>query len=483
MSLTIKKKFSLEEIKDYRDKLEIPLTDEKLKDYPFYRFEEDSDEVKYIKQRRKNLLGQLPNREVMDYDFKMPSAKIFKSFDSGSGEKEATTNGAFMQLLSSLLKDKNTTDHIVPIIPDESRTLGLDALFGNVGIYNPKGQQYDPVDGGSLLQYNEKKKGVILEEGITEAGAISTFIAAGTHHNAEKLYTIPFFMFYSMFGFQRISDLIWAALDARTRGFMIGGIAGRTSLSGEGLQHQDGQGHLFALAFPHLEAYDPAFAYETSAIIKKGIQRMYQKKEDLIYYITVNNDSYPMPRKPSGVDQGIIDGLYCYKEAKKNKSKNKVVNLLGSGAIMKEVLAAAEILEDEFEIPVSIWSVTSYKKLYDNARDSARMNNIEGKKEQSLTESAFSKNDICIAATDYVKALPLSISSWMPENYTVLGTDGFGLSDTVNELRHHFEVDAIHIAWTALHALYNTGDLNKKVLNRFKDQYKIKKGKNNPTEY
>ncbi len=477
------KVFKKEALKVFRDELELPLKDEGIEDIPYFRFEKDSKEFKYLQECRQKLGGFLPRRKILAEEQKLPDPKIFEEFDEGSGDKEASTTGVFVKILTKLMKDENTAQAVIPIIPDESRTFGMDSLFRDFGIYAAEGQKYEPVDKASLLFYNESEKGALIEEGITEAGAMATFIAAGTNHITQPFYTIPFFAFYSMFGFQRIGDLIWAAADARARGFLVGGISGRTSLSGEGLQHIDGQGHLYAMAYPNVMAYDPAFAFELAAIIKDGLKRMYKDHEDLIYYLTIGNQSYPMPEKPKSVEKDILKGLYRFRKSRKRKNKEKKVNLLGSGAIMTEILAAADTLEDEFDIPVDLWSATSYKALYDDARDCERQNILEGSNKACfLQQQLEGEGEIFIAASDYLKALPLSIAKWMPGDFTVLGTDGFGRSDTVEALRDFFEVDAKHIVFHALHALVRKKQLKAKVPTDYQKEHKFSTDKLNPAD-
>ncbi|WP_162342926.1 pyruvate dehydrogenase (acetyl-transferring), homodimeric type [Cyclobacterium salsum] len=478
------KVFSKEELQVFRDELKLPIADDKLDDVPFYRFEQDSDEYRYLRRTREVLGGPLPYREQLAKEFEMPDEKIFEEYKEGSAEKEVPTTGVFVKILTQLLKDKHLKDKVVPIIPDESRTFGMDSLFSQFGIYAAEGQKYEPVDQDSLMFYNEKKDGVILEEGITEAGAMSSFIAAGTNHISQDKFTIPFYVFYSMFGMQRIGDLVWAAADARARGFMIGGISGRTTLSGEGLQHQDGQSHLNALAVPNLRAYDPAFAYELAVIIQDGLKRMYAENQDIFYYITIMNEAYQMPKMPANAEKDIINGLYRLEKSRKRKNKSDKVHLLGSGAIMKEVREAKKILEDDCDLPVDIWSVTSYKALYEEARETERQNRMEGKSKQNFIQSQLSdEGDLFIAASDYVKALPQSIAKWIPGDFIVLGTDGFGRSDSIPALRNFFEVDAKHIAFTALRARFERGDVKKAVLQDFMTRYDIKADKQNPTAH
>ncbi|HKJ41247.1 MAG TPA: pyruvate dehydrogenase (acetyl-transferring), homodimeric type [Sunxiuqinia sp.] len=460
------KKLNEEELMHFRDRFDIPISDEDVATAPFYKPDDDSDEIKYLKEKRGKLGGFLPKRNTETPEFKMPDKKAFDEFLKGSGKHEVATTMAAVQLLSKLLKDKNIGKLIVPIVPDESRTFGMDALFRQAGIYAHKGQLYEPVDRESLLYYKEAKNGAILEEGITEAGSMSSFIAAGTAYSTHQINCIPFFIFYSMFGFQRVGDFIWAAADARAKGFMLGGTSGRTTLAGEGLQHQDGQSHLLALSVPSVRAYDPAFAYELAVIIQHGIKRMYWDDEDIFYYITIMNEKYPMPSKPSrkGLDEEIINGMYKYKSSSKNKEN---IHLLGSGCILNEALKAADILKKDFDIYPEVWSVTSYKKLYDNAIETERMNRLNNKNDKNYIDAKVGSNDgIFIAATDYVKALPLSVAKWFPGTFHALGTDGFGLSDHRDELREHFEVNAKHIVWSTLVMLNQQNKLDQKALKK-----------------
>lgn len=478
------KVFKIEQLKEFRDELNLPIDDDELENIPFYRFEKDSNEYRYLRQTREALGGYLPQREQLAEGFEMPDEKIFEEYREGSGDDEVSTTGVFVKILTQLLKDENLKDKVVPIIPDESRTFGMDALFSQFGIYAAEGQQYEPVDQDSLMYYREKKNGIILEEGITEAGSMSSFIAAGTNHISQERFTIPFYAFYSMFGLQRVGDFVWAAADARVRGFMIGGISGRTTLSGEGLQHQDGQSHLYALTVPNLQAYDPAFACELAVIIQDGLKRMYVDNEDIFYYITVMNDAYPMPKMSANAENDILNGLYRLEKSRKRKNKSDKIHLLGSGAVMKEVRKAKEMLEDEYDIPVDIWSATSYKALYEDARDTERANRMEGKSKRCFIQKKLEgEGDLFIAASDYVKALPQSVSKWVPGEFIVLGTDGFGRSDSIVALRDFFEVDAKHIAFAALRARHEKGDIKKTVLNDFMKKHDIKTEKQNPAEY
>ena len=423
----------------------------------------------------------MPKRNQDTVDFEMPESKVFDEFLKGSGKREVATTMAAVQLLSKLLKDKNIGKLVVPIVPDESRTFGMDALFRQSSIYAHKGQLYEPVDRDSLLYYKEAKDGAILEEGITEAGSMSSFIAAGTAYSTHQINCIPFYVFYSMFGFQRIGDFIWAAADARAKGFMLGGTSGRTTLAGEGLQHQDGQSHLTALTVPSVQAYDPAFAYELAVIINDGMKRMYEDGEDIFYYISIMNEKYKMPSMPSrkGIEQEIINGMYKFKSSQKNEHN---LHLLGSGSILNETLKAAEILKKDYNIYPEVWSVTSYKKLYDDAIESDRLNRVQGKNQKTYIEkSVGEKEGIFIAATDYVKALPLAVSKWFPGSFDALGTDGYGFSEHREELREFFEVSAEHIAWNALVALNRNGKVAEKILNKARKQLNIDGEKESPT--
>ena len=458
-----------DELKYFRDRFDVPVKDEDIKNVPFYLPDENSTEHKYLTERREKLGGFLPKRESKANPLSMPEEKIFSRFYEGSKDRKAPTTIVVIQLLSALLKDKNIGKFIVPIIPDESRTFGLDSLFSQAGIYSSVGQNYEPVDKENLLYYKEEIKGVIIEEGITEAGSMATFIAAGTAHANLNINIIPVFFFYSMFGFQRIGDLAWAAADARARGFLIGGVSGRTSLAGEGLQHCDGQSHVYALAWPNVKAYDPAFAYEVAVIFREGIRHMFVEGKDWIYYITIMNDSYVMPPKPQeeGIDEDIMNGMYCFKKSsKENKDKQKI-NLLGSGAVMLEVMKAAEILEDKFDCSVDVWSVTSYKQLYDNANNAEHGNRIpnENFRLRSHIEKCFGNgNSLFVAASDYLRALPLSVAKWFPGKVIALGTDGFGRSDITTALRDFFEVDAKHIAFAALSGLHEEEKFSREEL-------------------
>ncbi len=476
------KKLNEEELREFRTRFGIPISDDEIAKAPFYRPAEDSPEIIYLKKRRKELGGYIPKRHVAAQPVHTPSEDLFKEFYEGTGERGVSTTMVYVRMLTKLLKDRDIGKLIVPIVPDEARTFGMEALFRQVGIYSSRGQLYEPVDRDSLLYYREAKDGQILEEGITEAGSMSSFIAAGTAYATRGINTIPFFTFYSMFGFQRIGDLAWAAADMRVKGFLIGATAGRTTLAGEGLQHQDGQSHLYAYAIPTLKAYDPAFAYELAVIVREGIYRMYEKQEDLFYYITVMNENYPMPKMPKGVKEGILKGIYKFKKTKKKTTKNKV-HLFGSGAILNEAIKAGEILEEKFNIPVDVWSVTSYKNLHYDAIDTERWNMLNpGAKPKTpfIAEATKGEGGVFVAALDYVQILGDAISKWLPGPLHTLGTLGFGRSESREALRDFFEVDAKHIAYASLYSLVKEKKLKPEILKKAIKELKINPGKPNP---
>ncbi|MGF1586519.1 MAG: pyruvate dehydrogenase (acetyl-transferring), homodimeric type [Bacteroidales bacterium] len=476
------KKLNEQELLVFRSRFGIPLSDEEAKKAPFFRPSDDSEEMQYLKKRREELGGYLPKRTANAEPITLPDDKIYSELLDGSGDRELATTMSMVSLMGKMMADKKMGKRVVPIVPDESRTFGMDALFRKFGIYSHIGQLYEPVDRDSLLYYKEATDGAILEEGITEAGCMSSFIAAGTSYSNHGINMVPMFIYYSMFGFQRIGDLIWAAADARTRGFLIGGTSGRTTLAGEGLQHQDGHSHLIAMSVPSIKAYDPAYAYELAIIVKDGMKRMFVDQEDLMYYITVLNEKYRMPKMPEGVEEGILKGMYKVRKSKKSGEK---INLFGSGAILNEALRAAEILEEKYGLQVDVFSVTSYKELYDEAREIERWNrlNPEKKAKKTYIEQCISgTNGLYLAAHDYVKAIPMTISRWIPGVFTVLGTDGFGRSDNRRALRDYFEVDDKHIAYAALHSLFSNGKLDKKIIVKAKKDFKIDSEKFNPTD-
>jgi len=478
------KKLNEDELRMFRSRFGIPIADEELHEAPFYRPSDDSAEIQYMLERRKQLGGFLPERKVRSKPIKPVSESHFEEFCKGTEGREASTTMVFVRLLAKLLRDPEIGKLIVPIIPDEARTFGMEALFRQVGIYSSVGQLYEPVDMDTLLYYKEAKDGQILEEGITEAGSISSFIAAGTAYANHGINTIPFFIYYSMFGFQRIGDLIWAAADMRVRGFLLGGTAGRTTLAGEGLQHQDGHSHVLALSVPNLLAYDPAFAYEIAIIIQDGIKRMYVDQESIFYYLTLGNEPLPMPAMPDGahVREGILKGMYLFKPSKKRDAKLRA-QLFGSGAIMFEVLKAQEILETKFGVGADVWSVTSYKQLYRDANDCDRWNMLHSGKTAKVpfvTQQLKDTQGVLVAASDYMKVLPESIVQWMPRPLVALGTDGFGRSEGRASLRDFFEVDAKHIVLATLHALAREKKIELKVVEQAVGELGINPEKANP---
>lgn len=436
------KKLNEKELREFKERFRIPIGDEEVVETPFYRPPVDSPETKYLLERRKSLGGFLPKREIRIGPMEVPALEAFSEFLKAN-PLEASTTMVFVRILTKLLRDKQIGRNIVPIIPDEARTFGLDALFRQVGIYSPKGQLYEPVDRETLLYYQESKDGQILEEGITEAGSMSSFIAAGTAYSNFAINMIPFFIYYSMFGFQRIGDLMWLAGDIRAKGFLLGATAGRTTLNGEGLQHQDGHSHLIASTIPNLLAYDPAFAYEVAVIIQDGMRRMYQEREEIFYYLTLYNENYPMPEMPEGAREGILKGLYRFNQGPQGKKHH--AHILGSGPIIREALRAQEILAKQYDVSVDIWSVTSYKQLRTDALKAARWNMLHPTSEpqKSYLETVLEQEKgPFIAVSDYMKIVPDQIAPWVPGGLTTLGTDGFGRSDTRANLRRFFEIDA-----------------------------------------
>ncbi len=449
------KKLNEDELKLFKKRFDIPISDEDVSRAPFYKPDDKSLEIQYIKERREELGGYLPKREVICDPIKAPPEKLFEEFYQGSGDREVATTMAIVRMLSKMLKDKDIGKLIVPIVPDEARTFGMEALFRQVGIYSHVGQLYEPVDAETLLYYKEAKDGQILEEGITEAGSMSSFIAAGTAYATHGINTIPFFIYYSMFGFQRIGDLVWAAADMRCKGFMVGGTAGRTTLAGEGLQHQDGHSHLLAYPVPNLKAYDPAFAYEIAVILQDGIRRMYVEQEDIFYYITVMNEPYLQPPMPEGSREGILKGMYKFKDSE-NKEATLHAQLFGSGTILNEVLKAQEVLGEKYGVAADVWSVTSYKELYRDGLEKERWNMLhpsEIRRTPYITECVKDAPGVFVAASDYVMALPDSISQWLPRPLVSLGTDGFGRSASRKDLRDFFEVDWRYITLAVLASL------------------------------
>jgi pyruvate dehydrogenase E1 component len=479
------KKLNEKELAEFRTRFGIPLSDREVAQCNFYKPPADSKEITYLQARRKELGGHLPARAVHCPPLPPPSADLVKAFAPGSGERAASTTMAFVELLRRLLQDKELGKWIVPIIPDEARTFGMEGLFTQYGIYSNVGQLYEPVDYKTLSRYREAKNGQMLEEGITEAGSVSSFIAAGTAYATHGIPTIPFFIYYSMFGFQRIGDLIWAAADMRTRGFLLGGTAGRTTLMGEGLQHQDGHSHVLAAAVPNLVAYDPAFAHELAVIIRDGIRRMYQEGESIFYYITLYNESYPMPAMPAGCEEGILRGLYKFRSVLPGKGKGAKsrVHLLGSGPILRQALRAQEMLAERYDVAAEVWSATSFKELRREALEAERWNRLHPTAERrvSYVEKVLGQEKgVFIAATDYLKSYPEMIQRWVPGGLVPLGTDGFGRSEDRESSRRFFEVDAECIALAALEQLARRGELRVEVVQKAIKELGIDPEKPNP---
>jgi pyruvate dehydrogenase E1 component len=451
-----KKDLSADERRELAKRLDIPLSDEEVAAAHFYRPADDSQEIRYLKEHRRALGGYLPVREVHCERLEAPPLTFFKDMLDGSGERQVSTTMAVVRMLSKLMRDERIGRYIVPIVPDEARTFGMDGLFTQAGIYSPEGQQYRPVDEGTIAPYRESEQGQVLQEGICETGAMASFLAAGTAYANYGLPMIPFYIFYSMFGFQRVGDMIWSCGDMLCKGFLLGGTSGRTTLNGEGVQHQDGHSHLVASTVPNLMSYDPAFAFELAVIVRDGIRRMYHEHEDVFYYVTLTNQNYIMPAMPGGIEadgieEGITRGIYPFRKAE--SAGAATVNLFGSGAIMNEVLIAADTLE-ELGVGVNVWSVTSYNELARDALAAERTKLMGGEAVLPyLTEALADQEGIFVAASDYMKALPLSIGRWVPGPYTVLGTDGFGLSESRADLRGHFEVSAPWITYAALATL------------------------------
>jgi pyruvate dehydrogenase E1 component len=462
-----KKKLEKSELKAFRDLLHLPVADDKLDDAPFYHPGMKSPEVEYLIERRRALGGAIPKRRGMtQVKLDLPKPDLYEEFYQGMEKGEASTTMVFARLLSKLLRDKSIGKRIVPIIPDEARTFGLDALFSQVGIYSAVGQLYEPVDKGKLLYYRESKDGQVLEEGITEAGSVASFIAAATSYSTTGQPMIPFYIFYSMFGFQRTGDLLWAAGDAMARGFVLGATAGRTTLNGEGLQHEDGHSHILGSTVPCCVSYDVSYAFELATIIEDGLRRMITEEENIYYYITLQNENYAMPAMPEGVKDGILRGLYRFRRADKKKKHH--VQLFGSGSIMNQVLRAQSILAERFDVSSDVWGVTSYTELRRDALEAERHNRLHPDDDEQrvpyVVQALADVQGPFVAASDYMKSLPDQIARWIPGRLVPLGTDGFGMSDTREALRRHFEVDAENIVLAALDALRHDGKIAASVV-------------------
>ncbi|MBD8527893.1 pyruvate dehydrogenase (acetyl-transferring), homodimeric type [Pseudomarimonas arenosa] len=483
-------------VRHFRDRFNIPVSDEQLPKVPFYHPGPDSPEVKYMKQRRAELGGSLPQRRAKaDESLPVPELSVFERLLKDTGEREISTTMAFVQALNMVLRDKTIGPRVVPIVADEARTFGMEGLFRQIGIYAPFGQKYKPVDADQLMYYREDAAGQVLQEGITEAGAFSSWLAAATSYSTNNLPMLPFFIFYSMFGFQRIGDSAWQAADMRARGFLLGATAGRTTLNGEGLQHEDGHSHLLAGSIPNCKSYDPTFGYEVAVILQHGMKRMLTEQVDEYYYLTLMNENYSHPEMPKGAEEGIIKGMYLLRDSgfgirdsgkakAKSKSAKPCVQLMGSGTILREVIAAAELLDKDFGVAADIWSCPSFNELRRDGFDAERWNRLhpeaKQKKQAYVSQCLEGRSGPAIAATDYVRQYADQIRSFVPMRYSVLGTDGFGRSDTRANLRRFFEVDRYYIAHAAIAALAEDGVMNAKDVARAIKEYKIDVEKANP---
>ncbi len=473
------KKLSMDNIKSFRDKFNIPVTDSEIEKLPYVRPPEDSPEIQYLKKTREGLGGFIPRRRTTSEVLTMPDNKIFEKLYESSGDRKISTTMAIVRIITELLKDSGVGERIVPIVPDEARTFGMEALFRQVGIYSSAGQKYEPEDADKVMWYKESKEGVMLEEGITEAGAFSAWTALATAYSNYDFPMIPFYLFYSMFGFQRVHDLSWAAGDAQAKGFLIGATSGRTTLNGEGLQHQDGHSHILSSTIPNCLSYDPAYAYEVAVIVKDGIKKMYVDQENYFYYITTINENYSHPEMPDGSEEGIIKGMY-----KLIEEDNADVRLIGSGAILREAIKAREILK-KYKITAEVWSVTSFNLLRKNGMEVERKNHLNPDKDSELSyvEQCFSDKDIpVIAATDYMRSYSEQIRPYIKSSYHTLGTDGYGRSDSRQTLRDFFEIDSTNISRSAIYALYKENHISKEQIIDLYEDLEVDSDKPNPWE-
>ena len=474
------KKMKMDDLKSFRDRFQVPISDKEVEQMSFYRPPDDAPEFEYLKQCRTALGGHLPARRTKGDSLDIPALTIFERLLQETGEREISTTQALVQAMTLLCKDKNIGQRIVPIVPDEARTFGMEGMFRQIGIYAHEGQKYEPVDRDQLMYYKENQSGQLLEEGITEDGAMSSWIASATAYSNSGIQMIPFYIFYSMFGFQRIGDLVWAAGDMQARGFLIGATSGRTTLNGEGLQHEDGHSQIMAGNVPNCVSYDPTFSHELMVIIQNGMERMFKKQENVFYYITTMNENYSHPGLSKGQEKNIVKGMYLLQKGKKGKTR---VQLLGSGSILRESIAAADLLSADFKVEADIWSCTSFNQLKRDGDDVSRWNMLhpDKKPKMSHVEKCLLDTDgPVVAATDYVKLFADQIRAYVPRSYSVLGTDGFGRSDTRQALRKHFEVDRYYIAVAALNALMEDGSVSVKTVNAAIKKYGIDPNKNNP---
>ncbi len=477
------KKLDIESLKKFRDRFGIPVADEDLKSVPYYRPSPDSPEMQYMHERRKTLGGYLPSRVADFVALKIPQLDAFKALLKSTGEREVSTTMAFVRFISTLVKDKNMGQRVVPIVPDEARTFGMEGMFRQLGIYSSQGQRYTPHDQDQIMFYKEDKKGQILEEGINEAGAMSAWISCATAYSTYNQAMVPFYIYYSMFGFQRVGDLSWLAGDIQARGFLIGATSGRTTLNGEGLQHQDGHSHLLANTIPNCHSYDPTYGYELAVIIHAGLKCMYEDKENCFYYLTTMNENYQHPEMPIGCEEGIVRGIYKLKEGKKNVKKKRV-QLLGAGSILREVEAAADLLREDWGVESDVWSVTSVNELARDGHRVARWNLLHPEQEAKkayVTAQLESSDGPFVISTDYMKSYAEQLRAYVPGRFTVLGTDGFGRSDTRSKLRRFFEVDRYFVVLAALKALADEGKVDAKDVAGALKKYGIDSAKTDPT--
>ncbi|HEY7986881.1 MAG TPA: pyruvate dehydrogenase (acetyl-transferring), homodimeric type, partial [Methylophilaceae bacterium] len=475
------KSMDIESLKAFRDRFDLPITNEQVEQLSFYRPPADSPEMKYMEQQRAALGGHMPKRRRKGNELTVPELSAFENMLGATGEREISTTMAFVRILSTLVRDKQIGKFVVPIVPDEARTFGMEGMFRQLGIYSSVGQLYEPMDSDQVMFYKESLDGQILEEGINEAGSFSSWLAAATAYSVTGVQMIPFYIFYSMFGFQRIGDLAWAAGDSRARGFLLGATAGRTTLNGEGLQHEDGHSHLLSATIPNCVSYDPTFAYELAVIIQEGMRRMVQNQEDVYYYITLMNENYSHPAMPKGAEEGILKGMYAFS---KSKAKGPKVQLMGSGVILREVIAAAELLEKDWGVAADVWSVTSFTELRREGIDVERWNmlNPDKKPRESYVGKLLSKAEgPVIASTDYMRSFADQIRNFITQPYVTLGTDGYGRSDSREALRSFFEVDRYYVVLAALKALADAGKLPAAKAAEAIKKYKIDSNRPNPT--
>ena len=474
------KKMKIDDLKSFRDRFQVPISDEDVEKMEYYKPPDNSPEINYLKKCRDSLGGYLPSRRLKGDSLKIPQLTIFDRLLKATGDRQISTTQALVQAMTLLCKDKNIGQRIVPIVPDEARTFGMEGMFRQIGIYSHEGQKYEPVDRDQLMYYKENKSGQLLQEGITEDGAMSSWIASATSYTNSGLQTIPFYLFYSMFGFQRVGDLIWAAGDMQARGFLIGATSGRTTLNGEGLQHEDGHSQIMAGNVPNCVSYDPTFSYELMVIIQNGMERMFKKQENIFFYITTMNENYTHPEIIKGQEKNIIKGMYLYKQGKKG---NKRVQLMSSGSILLEAIEAAKILSSDYDIQADIWSCPSFNELKREGDEVTRWNLLHPEMESRVsyvTKCLENTKGPVIASTDYVKLFADQIRAYVPRSYTVLGTDGYGRSDSREALRNHFEVDRYYITIASLKALTEDGEISKKIVKSAIKKFNINPEKNNP---